>query len=283
MAAVTQPPGLPLWSDYVAFVRRHRRRFLACMGVGLVLGYGWSLTQPTSFSATASVALTPVPMYVTASTTDLPPPPVTIDTDAQLLHSPRVVEAVATALGTDNRTAAQRLSVSASPNSDALHITVMSRNAQTAAQAANAAVAAFIQVRRSALGSLQPKQLSHLQLAIDGQERLLTKTAVLPANNDLFAQVFDLQTRLQELEDARAEPANVISLAAVPPHRDYPNTEVPVVSGAMLGLLLAWLWGAGLDRSARRGRVPSRASAVRNPFGDLPNPTTLNGNYHHAV
>ena len=282
MAAVTQPPGLPLWSDYVAFARRHRRRFLALMGIGLVLGYGWSLTRPTSFSATASIALTPVPMYVTASSSDLPPPPVTIDTDAQLLHNPRVVQAVATALGTDDRTAAQRLSVSASPNSDALHVTVASRNAQTAAQAANAAVAAFIQVRRSALGSLQPQQLSHLQLAIDGQERLLTKTAVLPANNDLFAQVYDLQTRLQELEDARAEPANVISLATVPPHHDYPNTEVPVVSGAMLGLLLAWLWGDALDRSARRGRAPSPASSVRHSFGNLPNPSNLNGS-HHAV
>jgi uncharacterized protein involved in exopolysaccharide biosynthesis len=284
MADVTQPPGLPLWSDHMKFVRRHRVWIGALMGLGLVIGYAWSLTQPTSFSATASVAITPVPMYVTASTSELLPPPVTIDTDAQLLRSPSVRRAVATALGLKaDATAGQHLSVSASANTDVLHVTVSARSAQAAADAANAAVAAFIQVRRHALGSIRTKELSHLRLAIDGEEHLLDRGVVLPVDNGLFAQVLVLQKRLQELEDARAQPGNLISPAVVPQHADYANTEVPVVSGAMLGFLLAWMLGIGLDRAPRRRPVSARAPLVPNPFGDLPDAAILHESYHHAV
>jgi hypothetical protein len=276
-------PGLPLWTDHTAFLRRHRKWIGALMCLGLLLGYAWSLTQPKTFSATASVTLTPVPMYVTASTTEVAPPPVTIDTDAQLLHSPQVRDAVAEALGIPAAAVAGRLSVSATPSSHVLHVTVSSRSALKSAAAANAAVAALIEVRRDTLGSLQTEQLSHLQLAVQAQEHMLDRTAVLSSDNTLYAEVADLQNRVQELADAREHPATVISPAAVPRHRDYANTEVPVVSGAMLGLLLAWGLGLALDRSGQRRRVTSPVPLVRNPFGALPDAAILNESYHHAV
>ncbi|MGI8523665.1 MAG: hypothetical protein ACR2K3_10215 [Nocardioides sp.] len=281
MAVVSQPAGLPLWSDYVAFVRRHRAWIAAFMGAGLIFGYVWSLTQPTSYSATASVALTPVPMYVTVSTTELMPPPVSIDTDAQLLRSPKVLGAVATVLGKDEAIAGQDLSVSASPSTHVLHVTVRAGSAEKASAGANAAIAAFVQVRREMLGSLRTSQLSQLKLRIDAEEQLLNRHVVLSSGDDLFTQVFDLETRLQELEDARAEPANVIAPALVPRHADHANSEVPVVSGAMTGLLLAWLLGTALDRS-RRPR-PVLTPRVTNPFGDLPDAATLHESYRHAV
>ncbi len=284
MVDVNQPRGLPLWSDYVTFVRRYRIWFAAFMCFGLVLGYAWSLTKPTSYSATASVALTSVPKYVTASPSELPPPAVTVDTDAQLLQSPQVRKAVAAVLGTSAQESASRhISVSASPNSDVLHVTVTAGNAQKAADAANAAASALIEVRRHALGSLQTKQLSHLRLAMQDQEDLLDNGVVLPANNALFAQVLDLQTRLQELEGARTQPGTVISSADVPRHSNYASTEVPVVSGAMLGFLLAWVLGVALDRAPQRRRVSAYAPRVNNPFGDLPDAAILHESYHHAV
>ena len=85
MADVTGRPGLPLWSDYTAFARRNARTIGVLMLVGLLAGFAWSLRQPSTYSATASVALTPVPKYLTPSTTELVAPAVTIDTDAQLL------------------------------------------------------------------------------------------------------------------------------------------------------------------------------------------------------
>jgi hypothetical protein len=284
MADMTQPPGLPLWSDYGKFVRRHRVWIATFMGFGLVMGYAWSLTQPTSFSATVSAAITPVPMYITASTTQVAPPPVSVDTDAQLLQSPKVVEAVAAVLGTNGEeTAGQHVSVSASPNSHVLHITVSAPSSKMAADAANAAAAAFIQVRRHALGSLRTEQLRQLRLAIDGEEQLLNRGVVLPADNTLFAQVVSLQTRLQELQDARKHPATVISPAVAPLHRDYANTEVPVASGAMLGFLLAWLLGTALDRRPRRRPVSTLVPRARHPFGDLPDAAILHESYDNAV
>ncbi len=91
---VTTPPGLPLWSDYTRFVRRHALLIAGFMLAGILIGFVWSLQQPSTYSATASIALTPVPKYVAPSTTDLVAPEVTIDTDAQLLQSPEVLGAV---------------------------------------------------------------------------------------------------------------------------------------------------------------------------------------------
>lgn len=284
MADVTRPSGLPLWSDYVGFVRRHRAWFGAFMGLGLAAGFVWSLTQPTSFSATASASITPVPMYVTVSTTDPAPPPVSIDTDAQLLQSPTVVTAISRALGIDDsQEAASHLSVQASPNTHVLHVTVSAPTAKQAADGANAAIAAFVEVRRRILGSLRSNQLGQLRLSIDGEEQLLNRQVILPSDGALFAQVLDLETRLQELEDARAQPADVIAPAFLPRNPDYANTEVPVVSGVMAGLLLAWLLGVALDRSLGRGPTRVSAPLLRNPFGDLPDAATLHESYRHAV
>src|SRR5699024_3041286 len=61
------------------------------MLAGALLGVGWATGQPKTFSATASVALTPVPKYLAPLSPEIPPSAVTIDTDAQLLHSTEVV------------------------------------------------------------------------------------------------------------------------------------------------------------------------------------------------
>ena len=62
------------------------------------------------------------------------------------------------------RRPSERLSVTASPNSHVLHVTVKASPPSRAADAANAAVAAFVDVRRDALGALRSDQLSQLRL-----------------------------------------------------------------------------------------------------------------------
>jgi uncharacterized protein involved in exopolysaccharide biosynthesis len=252
MADVTSRPGLPLWSDYTAFARRHARSIGALMLVGLLVGFAWSLPRPSSYSATASVALTPVPKYLTPSTSELVAPAVTIDTDAQLLQSPQVLGAVADVLGTSPAAAGEHVSVSASPNSHVLHVTVRSRSPELAAAAADAAVSSLITLRREVLGSLQLEQLRQLQALLTVKEEELAKEQanrlIIPATDELFGEVVALRTALDELEEARREPARVVQPAQPPTRTDYPNTEVPVVSGLMLGLLAGCLLGAGRDR-----------------------------------
>jgi uncharacterized protein involved in exopolysaccharide biosynthesis len=255
------------------------------VGLGLLAGFAWSLQQPSTYSATASVALNPVPKYVTDPTTELVPPEVSIDTDAQLLRSPRVLGAIGAVLDRDPEEASAHLSVTASPLSHVLHVTVRARSGQLAAKAANAAVAAFIDVRRSTLPAFQQDQLSQLRFYISNQERLLAKQqarrVVIPARDDLFAQLTQLRASLEELEAAYRNPADPLSPAVAPQRADYPNTEVPLMSGAMLGLLGACLVGAARDRARLLSRPLS--SRLRTPFDDLPDPTNRQKDYRHAV
>lgn len=287
MGVLTEPPGLPLWSDYPRFVRRHRAVIGVLMGLGLLAGFAWSLQQPATFSATASVALAPVPVYVTASTTELVPPEVSIDTDAQLLHSPQVLGAVGDALGRDADVVSEQLSVTASPNSHVLHVTVTAGSAQLAVTAADAAVAAFVKVRRTALGALELDQLRQLRLFVSAQEQLLAqeqaRRVVIPADDELFAQILELRTSLDELEEARTQPAEVVRPAVPPGGPDYANTEVPATSGAMVGLLAGSLLGAAGDRARLRRHQPAGPRTIPHPSGDLPDVATRHEDYHHAV
>jgi len=238
MGVVTDRPGLPLWSDYTRFVGRHRSRIAALMGLGLLAGFAWSLLQPSTFSATASVALTPVPVYVMSSTTELAPPAVSIDTDAQLLRSPRVLRAIGEELGVDEEAASGHLLVTAAPSSHVLHVTVRAASPRAAADAADAAVEAFAAERRDALGALRQDQLNVLRLRVSDQEARLAqeqrRRLVVPASDDLFGELLELRTSLQELEEAREQPAVVVQPAGPPSEADYANTEVPMTSGAML-------------------------------------------------
>lgn len=267
MAAMTASAGLPLWSDYVRFTRRHVVAIAVLVCLGALIGFAWSLQQPTTYSATASVVLAPVPKYVTVSTSEVAPPEVSIDTDAQLLYSPRVLGAIAGALGrgADAEDAIDHLSVSAAPNSHLLRVTISAASPQAAADAADAAVAALIEVRRQTLGALRLDQLDQLRLQIERQQEMLGGDQVLAAYDDVSAQVLRLNAGLQELKEARRRPADATNPAQPPRHADRADTEVPVTSGVMVGLLCACLLGAGRDRLE-----PQRFPRKHNPTSSPP-------------
>lgn len=286
MAALTQGPGLPLWSDHTGFVRRHRVRIALLMSIGLLTGLAWATMQPPTYSATAAVALAQVPVYVMRSTNELVPPEVSIDTDAQLLHSPLVLGAVADALGLHEAAASDHMSVTASPNTHVLHVTVSSTSPRRAADAANAGVTALIDVRRQALGSLRLDELRQLRLLVSSQERELDQDQstrlVILANDELFASVLELRTSLDELEEARRQPAEIISSALPPAAPDHPNTEVPVTSGAMLGLLAGCLMGMVRDRTRPHGQRPASTHEPSSPSGLVPAAALRTKDYDHV-
>jgi uncharacterized protein involved in exopolysaccharide biosynthesis len=268
MDAVTAPGGLPLLSDYPRFVRRQWGLIALFIAIGLALGSVWAAKQPASFSATASVVLVPVPVYVLPATTGLVPPEVSIDTDAQLVRSPSVLNAVGDALGVDAPRAEQHLSITASPGSHVLHVTVSATSAAVAARAADAAVAAFVDVRRDALGALRSGQLRQLRLFVTDQEEMLakeqTRRLVIAGEDEMFAQILEMRAGIEELEEARRLPAQVVSPADLPPRADHANAEVSITSGAMLGLLGGWLLAIGRDRARPRdGRAVAKPSEDR--------------------
>jgi len=268
MGDVTSSEDLPLWSDYPAFARRHRLALSTFVVLGLLAGLGWSMQQPSAYSATASVALAPVPVYVISTPDELVPPEVSIDTDAQLLGSDLVLGAIAEALGVDRVTAAERLSVRASANSHVLHVTVTASSPLLAAEAANAAVGGLATARTRTLGSLQEHQARHLRAIVGGHGGELAETddLLLSADSDDLGRILSARASLDELEESRAAPVDVVRPAVAPQRGDYANTEVPIVSGATVGLLLGCAFGAGRDRlraAHRTARVPAGAAAQR--------------------
>jgi hypothetical protein len=252
--------GLPRLAEYPTFVRRQWVLLTLFVVGGLLAGMGWSASQPGTYTATASVVLAPVPVYVLPATAGLLPPEVSIDTDAQLLQSPEVLAAIGMVTGERTRDVHERLSVTAAPHSHVLHLHVSSASASSAARAADAAAAALVEVRRRALGALTHGQLRQLRLYVVSQEALLAreqaKRLVVPGLDDLFSQVEELRAGLRELEEARRTPAQVIGQADVPTSPDHANTEVPTTSGAMLGLLAGWLVGSVRDRARRARPTP---------------------------
>jgi hypothetical protein len=243
--------ALPTIDTYRRFARRHRSLIASAMAIGLVLGGIWAWLQPTTYSATASVVLSPVPSYVSATTSQRPPPEVTIDTDAQLVAAGPVVDAVAAAADEDVATVTDRLVVTATPLSRVLHISYTDDSAEDAASAATAAAEALVDVRSAALGALRADQAQLLGLhARELQDRLTSRrrpVAMLPGD-DLLSDIGLLRSRLTELEKLRTTPAVVSQRATPPLSPDSSNPEVPLTSGAMLGLLVAVAIAANRDR-----------------------------------
>ncbi len=258
MGVVSERAGLPLLTDYSRFLRRHRVLLVCLLGLGLLAGLAWSMRQPVTYSATTSIALAPVPKYVTTPN-EMLPPEVTIDTDAQLLSSPVVVDAIADQLGIDSAGVEKRVSVTASANSHVLHVRVESRSRTRATAAANAAAAALIDVRRASLGALRDDQVNKVRIMLTSQEKQLAsaqrRRLVIPETDELFASVLTFRNALDELEAAQDEPAEIVRPAEPPKRKDYANTEVPLTSGPMLGLLAGCMLGAARDRGLLRAPV----------------------------
>jgi hypothetical protein len=78
-----------------------------------------------------------------------------------------------------------------------------------------------------------------------------------------------LREGLEELEATRGEPVQVVGPADQPLRADHANAEVPITSGAMLGLLAGWLLALGRDRARHSNGRPrdGRTVAIRSKDG----------------
>ena len=208
------------------------------MAPGLLAGFGWSLLQPSTYSATASVALTPVPIYVTAVDRRAASRPRSASTPTpSCSSSPQVLRGVGDALGTDAEPAVEHLSrhrVTQQPRSPRDRDGRLPHARPPTPP--NAAVAAFIDVRRDALGALASDQLRQLRLLVTDQEDAAGPGAGQPARRSrppttCSPRLLELRTGLDELEEARSEPARVVRPACRPRAPDYANTEVPIDLG----------------------------------------------------
>ncbi len=247
---------LPSWDQYAALMRRHRRLLAVAMGIGVVAGAGVAFVQDPTYSATTSLALTPVPSYLSVTASGGQPGVVSIDTDAHLVMDSSALLALEAA-DPSVRDPEDQIVVTATPLSRVIHITYTSGSPALAAAGATAVGEAFIDARRNALGALAEPELDRLRARITAlQERLSQEQAreqLAPtAPDSLEPDLLELRERLAALETAREEPAEVLNAAVPPSASDPRDAEVPVTSGAMVGLLVGWL--VAVARNRHRGR-----------------------------
>jgi hypothetical protein len=250
---------LPRWGAYSSFARRHAALFALCSLLGAGCGLATALSTPDSYSSTASVMLTPVPGYASING-ETRPEQVTIDSDAQLVLSTRVISQVARALDADRGRVEDRASVRAVPLSQVLELSFTSTSRKSAHDGAEALADAFVDARDDSLLATSSGQAERVAARLRVIEsRLVQRNRAAPtisSDEPLLEELVVLRARLHELEAARLQATEVINAPAEPGRPDARDLEVPMTSGLMAGTLLATCLGTLRDRwgASRRDR-----------------------------
>lgn len=256
---------LPRWGAYTSFARRYAALFALCSLLGAGCGLATALSSPNSYSSTASVMLTPVPGYASVNG-ETRPERVTIDSDAQLVLSTRVISEVARALNTDSDQVEERASVRAVPLSQILELSFTSTSRKSARYGAEALAGAFVDARDDSLLATSSGQAERVAARLRVIEsRLVQRHRAAPtisSDEPLLEELVVLRSRLLELEAARLQATEVINAPEEPGRPDARDLEVPMTSGLMAGTLLATGLGALRDRwgASRRDRNPFAGS-----------------------
>jgi hypothetical protein len=239
-------------SFYARFVRRHLIVLVACVLLGLAVASVMVVREPRPYRASAAVLLTPLPSYVSTDPSNPVPPNITIDTEAALVTSDITARAVARATGADLATVRANLLVSARPLTAVLDIAYSAARPAQAARGASVAARALLQQRKSLVLSKQAVPNILLERQIRSLEEAATQEAqsLIPSATELAAIEDDLE-KLRNIRDtaqkARTLPGRVIEAARVPRTLEPARLAVPVVSGALLGVLAGVAIGAWRD------------------------------------
>ncbi len=141
-------PPAALLSSYGGLVRRHAASLAALAILGAMAGAVFQAGRETPSVATQSILL---PSVQSASGAE---PPVTVDTDAQLITSDPVLSAVAKVAptGLSRAEIADRLTISATPNTRILHVAFAASSPSRAIAGVEAATTAFLNLRSELTG-----------------------------------------------------------------------------------------------------------------------------------
>ncbi|HET8615454.1 MAG TPA: hypothetical protein VFL94_08005 [Actinomycetales bacterium] len=201
--------GTVLVDRYVLAVRESVAIVVVTALCGLAAAAAWLQANPSPYVATASVLVPPPPRYPAVGDG-----PMTVDTDAQLLASDAVMTAAARA---SHRTVAQTtaaLSVTAAPNTRVLTISLTAPTAQRAEDGVDAAVASFINQRRTRMDAERASQLATLSAQADALAdgiNALDHTVAVEAANGVTGRIDD---RVRVLRDKRSELVTQSNLVA---------------------------------------------------------------------
>lgn len=217
--------------------------------VGGLVGAGLAgATAEPTFRARVSILITPSPVYLdTGAAVDEEDPPreITVDTEAALLESERALGRAARVSGVEVAELRDASTVTAEPNSQILVLTVQAGAADRADRGARAVADSYLQEREAFLIQRRDRLVDQLRdelASLDPAVRTLTGD-----RERVIAQIDYLETSTATIgRVARQEDAAAVRRQA----------EVPIASGAALGLLLGVAAVRRLSTTRRPLREP---------------------------
>ena len=247
-----------------------RRQFLiivACVVLGVLLGYGASVARPGSYVATATVLINPLSGNPYSPGVSGQDSLVSIQTESKVASSDSVSALVAKQLGNgaDLGQLEKGVAVSVPPNTQVIEVSFASSDAAFAQKAAQAYVESFLDYRierAQAVNASQVVSLKNQQGAVKRQ--LDTARAKLESAGGsspyyealiktLNSQIVSLQTQINALDAQKSDAGRVISPASTPGKTSGIGRPLYLVGGAIFGLVAGV--AIALARQRRDDRV----------------------------
>lgn len=256
MDALTSDVGRIDASRQIDTIRR-RWLLVTIIIVGFVAAAGIAtLVLPRTYESTTSVLVAAVPSVADTTVANARTNGVVnLDTEAQIVRSVALAEAVAARIGSDVAPAkiADAVSVTVPANSQVLTITFEASTPETAQAGAEAYSDAYLEQRRAGSQNAIAESKATIEDQVASlQEQLAVETARSgdPALSDvdrtlaasrrdaLVGQISTLNASLALLNRTTVTPGSVLSVANFPSSPTSPNLVINLAVGLMLGLLV---------------------------------------------
>lgn len=240
------------------------KRVLAGALIGMAAGVAWIISTPKTYQATVAVELSEVAAQVSLTEDGPQGQDVSIDTDALIGSSDAVVGSVARAVGQSPSQVREHLAIAARPLTRVMTMTFTASSAGTATRGAQEAAQTFLQEReRLIVGPVRD------YLTLVSEEQLSTgSTNRAGAAVESEADLWSIQLRRQAAVAKQlrlSSPGEILEDARLTAVGYRGEREVPVATGAALGVLVVLAVGALRARRPQTGRRQSPRQPV-GPF-----------------
>lgn len=239
--------------------------------LGAAIGAGLGLLREDKYTATSTVLVAPLegnPYSPVGSGDDL----INLETEAQLVKSDTVTEAVASQLGASAAAVASETDVTVPPNTQVLRIAFKDGDPDVALKGSLALATEFLDFRERRGSSALQAQRDKLTRQLDflrGQLTSLTRQIRNTANpavrsvlgqrvGAVNTQVVDLQTERAQLADSPRDPGQIVNPAVEATRFPVPWFVLSLITFTVLGGFLGAVVGVSVNN--RRLRAASESS-----------------------
>jgi hypothetical protein len=257
-APVVVGPADPVFG--VLRTRGFWKRALAGALIGMACGAAWLLATPKTYKATVAMELSESSPQVNLGGIGPEGDDISIDTDALIVSSDAVLSAVAADSDRSLDEIRDHLVVSARPLTRVMTVTYAAASPDAATRGAQAAATAFLQERER----LITEPVRDYLTAVREKEVSVVPPAGEADTTELDANLWSLELRRQAAlakELRLAGPGTILEDARITAAGDRGDLEVPIATGAALGVLVSVGVSLALDRRKRR-----RAAIVPRTF-----------------